>query len=67
LAILSLVFADWPLLGWISKAYPSGIAALIPVGIITEIISKKNDIDRYGIVDVFVDIESLDLVGIITN
>ncbi len=49
--------------------YSSGIGELykkgIPVGTITEIVSKKNDIDRYGIVDVFVDIESLDLVGII--
>ena len=49
--------------------YSSGIGELykkgIPVGTITEIVSKKNDIDRYDIVDVFVDIESLDLVGII--
>lgn len=51
--------------------YSSGIGELykkgIPVGIISEVISKKNDIDRYAIVDVFVDIESLDIVGIITN
>ena len=49
--------------------YSSGIGELykkgIPVGTITEVISKKNDIDRFGIVDVFVDIESLDMVGII--
>jgi len=51
--------------------YTSGIGELykkgIPVGTISEVISKKNDIDRYGIVDVFVDIESLDMVGIIVN
>ena len=49
--------------------YSSGIGELykrgIPVGTITEVVSKKNDIDRYGIVDVFVNIESLDMVGII--
>ena len=51
--------------------YSSGIGELykkgIPVGTISEVISKKNDIDRYGIVDVFVDIESLDMVGIIID
>ena len=51
--------------------YSSGIGELykkgIPVGKVTEIISKKNDIDRYGIVDVFVDIESIDMVGVIVN
>lgn len=51
--------------------YSSGIGELykksIPVGSISEVISKKNDIDRYAIVDVFVDIESLDMVGVITN
>lgn len=51
--------------------YSSGIGELykkgIPVGTITEIISKKNDIDRYGIVDVFVDIDSVSLVAIIIN
>jgi len=49
--------------------YSSGIGELyqkgIPVGIISEVISKKNDIDRYAIVDMFVNIESLDMVGII--
>ena len=51
--------------------YSSGIGELykkgIPVGTISEVISKKNDIDRYGIVDIFVDIESLDMVGIIID
>jgi len=51
--------------------YSSGIGELykkgIPVGKISEVISKKNDIDRYAIVDIFVDIESVDMVGIITN
>lgn len=51
--------------------YSSGIGELykkgIPVGTITEVISKKNDIDRYAIVDVFVDIDSLDIVGIIVK
>ena len=51
--------------------YTSGIGELykkgIPVGSISEVISKKNDIDRYGIVEVFVNIDSLDLVGIIIN
>jgi len=51
--------------------YTSGIGELykkgIPVGIITEIISKKNDIDRYAIVDVFVNIDSVDMVGIIVK
>lgn len=49
--------------------YSSGIGELykkgIPVGTISEIVNKKNDIDRYGIVDVFVDIDSLDMIGII--
>ncbi len=51
--------------------YSSGIGELykkgIPVGIILEVISKKNDIDRYAIVDALVDIESIDTVAIITN
>lgn len=51
--------------------YSSGIGELykkgIPVGTITEVISKKNDIDRYAIVDAFVDIESVDMVAVITN
>ena len=51
--------------------YTSGIGELykkgIPVGSISEIVSKKNDIDRYGIVDVFVNIDSLDLVGVIVK
>ncbi len=51
--------------------YSSGIGELykkgIPIGKIDEIISKKNDIDRYAIVDVFTDIESLEVVGVIIN
>lgn len=51
--------------------YSSGIGELykkgIPLGTIKEVISKKNDIDRYAIVDVFVDIESVSMVGIIVN
>lgn len=51
--------------------YSSGIGGLykkaIPIGNITEVISKKNDIDRYAIVDVFADIKSLDMVGVIIN
>ncbi len=51
--------------------YSSGIGELykkgIPVGTILEVISKKNDIDRYAIVDAFVDIDSLSLVGVIVN
>lgn len=51
--------------------YSSGIGELykkgIPVGTITEIISKKNDIDRYGIVETFTDIDSISVVGVIIN
>lgn len=51
--------------------YSSGIGELykkgIPVGTIKEVISRKNDIDRYGIIDIFVNIDSLSLVGIIIN
>lgn len=51
--------------------YSSGIGELykkgIPVGIISDVISKKNDIDRYATVEVLVDIDSLDMVGIIIN
>ena len=51
--------------------YSAGIGELykkgIPIGTILEVISKKNDIDRYAIVDVFADISSLDMVGIIID
>lgn len=51
--------------------YSSGIGELykkgIPIGKITEVISKKNDIDRYGIVEVFADVSSIDVVGVITK
>lgn len=51
--------------------YSSGIGELykkgIPVGSISEIVNKKNDIDRYGIVDIFVDIDSLSMVAVIIN
>ena len=43
--------------------YSSGIGELykkgIPVGSILEVINKKNDIDRYAIVEVFANIDSL--------
>ena len=51
--------------------YSSGIGQLykkgLPIGKISQVISKKNSIDRYAIVDAFVDIASLDMVGIIVN
>ena len=51
--------------------YSTGIGMLykkgIPIGTISKVVSKKNNIDRYAIVDVFVDISSLDMVGIIVN
>lgn len=49
--------------------YTSGIGELykkgIPVGTIAEIVNKKNDMDRYATVKLFVDFTSLDMVGII--
>ena len=51
--------------------YSSGIGELykkgIPVGSITEVVNKKNNMDRYALVEVFADIESLDVVAIIIN
>ena len=51
--------------------YSSGIGELykkgIPVGTILEVVNKKNDIDRYAIVDAFADIYSLNMVGVIVN
>lgn len=51
--------------------YSSGIGELykkgIPVGKLSEVVSKKNDIDRYGVVEAFVDIDSLSLVGVIID
>ena len=53
------------------SVYSSGIGELykkgIPIGKIIEVISKKNDIDRYAIVDVYSDISSLDMVAVIVN
>ena len=49
--------------------YTSGIGELyikgIPIGKITEVVNKKNDIDRYAIIKVFADIESIDVVAVI--
>lgn len=53
------------------KVYSSGIGELykkgIPIGAIEDVVNKKNDIDRYAIIDVFANIDSLDVVGIIVN
>lgn len=49
--------------------YTSGIGELykkgLPIGKIIEVVNKKNDIDRYAVVETFVDFESLDVVGVI--
>lgn len=51
------------------KIYTSGIGGLykkgIPIGIIKEIKNKKNEIDRYAIVETFVKLDSIDMVGVI--
>lgn len=51
------------------KIYTSGIGGLykkgIPIGVIKSIKNKKNEIDRYAIVETFVEFESLDMVGVI--
>lgn len=51
------------------KIYTSGIGGLykkgIPIGIIKEINNKKNEIDRYAIVETFVKLDSIDMVGVI--
>ena len=53
------------------KIYTSGIGGLykkgIPIGIIKSIKNKKNEIDRYAIVETFVDVDSLDMVGVIVK
>jgi len=51
------------------KIYTSGIGGLykkgIPIGIIKTVKNKKNEIDRYAIVETFVSLDSLDMVGVI--
>lgn len=51
------------------KIYTSGIGGLykkgIPIGIIKSVKNKKNEIDRYAIVETFVELDSLDMVGVI--
>ena len=53
------------------KVYTTGIGGLykkgIPVGIIKSIKNRKNEIDRYAIVETFVNLDSLDMVGIIVK
>ena len=52
-----------------ATVYSSGIGELykkgIPVGTISEIVNKKNDIDRFATVKIFVDISSIDMVAVI--
>lgn len=49
--------------------YTSGIGGLykkgIPIGKVEDIVNKKNNIDRYAVVDTFVDFESLDMVAVV--
>lgn len=49
--------------------YTSGIGGLykkgIPIGVVKDIVNKKNNIDRYAVVDTFVDFESLDMVAVV--
>ncbi len=51
--------------------YTSGIGGIypkgIPVGIIEKVVNKKNEIDRYGIIEPLVDIQNLKTVGIIID
>ncbi len=51
------------------KIYTTGIGGLykkgIPVGVIKSIKNKKNEVDRYAIVETFVKLDSLDMVGVI--
>lgn len=51
------------------KVYTSGIGGLykkgIPIGVIKSVKNKKNEIDRYAIIETFVNLDSLDMVGII--
>ena len=51
--------------------YTSGIGEVykkgIPVGTIKEVINKKNDIDRYGVIETFVKMDSIDLVAVIVD
>lgn len=49
--------------------YTSGIGEVykkgIPVGIISKIVNKKNEIDRYAVIDTLVEFSSLDMVAVI--
>lgn len=51
--------------------YTSGIGEVykkgIPVGIIKEVVNKKNEIDRYAIIDTLVKFSSIDTVAIIVD
>jgi len=51
------------------KIYTSGIGGLykkgIPIGVIKTVKNKKNEIDRYAIVETFVSLDSLDMVSVI--
>ncbi|MNI64916.1 rod shape-determining protein MreC [compost metagenome] len=47
----------------LGSIYPNGI----PVGKVVEVINKKNDIDRYAIVETSVNIRTISEVGIIIN
>ena len=51
------------------KIYTSGIGGLykkgIPIGVIKTVKNKKNEIDRYAIVETFVEFASLDMVAVI--
>ena len=53
------------------KIYTAGIGGLykkgIPIGVIKVVKNKKNDMDRYAIVETFVNMESLDMVGVIVK
>lgn len=49
--------------------YTSGIGGLykkgIPIGEVTDIVNKKNNIDRYAVVKTFVDFPNLDMVAVV--
>lgn len=51
--------------------YTSGIGAIypkgLPVGKVVDIKNKKNDINRYAVVEMFTNIDSLNEVAVITN
>ena len=53
------------------KIYTTGIGTMyekgLIIGEIKEIINKKNDIDRYAIVEPYTDFSSLDFVAVIVE